>query len=88
MTTLVSESNRTVADGSHELVILRDKTDERITWDPSDDASLKAAAAAFDAERQQGSVAYAVRAGAESEVLQHFDPEAQHVVVASPLVGG
>jgi hypothetical protein len=74
----------------HELAILRSDTpDVHVKWDPMNAAEVAEARAIFDrAMTGTGSLAFDVKTGDESEVIKHFDPEAQHIVVSSPLVGG
>lgn len=89
MTTLVAEANRKVEAGTHEMAILDKSGEQIITWSPDDDKSLAEAKAVFDQKvRGEGFQAFNVMEGNESEVVRTFDPQAEHVVLSAPLVGG
>jgi hypothetical protein len=86
--TLVKEANRKVEPGTHELVVLTNQGPQTTKWDPMDEATTAIARQVFDRVMSEGAVAYSAPAVGESEVIRHFDEQAEHVIVTNPLVGG
>lgn len=72
-----------------ELVVLDKTGDTKIIWDPTKPAEVDHARATFNELRKKGYAAYSVnRKGDKGEVLREFDPEAEKMILAPPMVGG
>lgn len=78
-----------VPAGKHVLCTLDRTGDTRIIWDPENEEEVENARRTFNELREKRFVAYAVRAGGgKGEVIRQFDPEAEKLILAPPLVGG
>lgn len=63
--------------------------DLKITWDPDDDDQTELARKNFIAAKKKKMVAYAVKKdGTKGKIISEFDPEAEAIIMAPPLVGG
>lgn len=87
-TTLVQEASRKVKEGGHELAILTGGDMPIVSWDPMDEATTAKAKELFDRAMSAGGVGYSAPAQGEAEVVRSFDPNAEHLIVQNPLVGG
>lgn len=72
----------------HELAILDHTGDTKVRFDPADTASVDQAQKAWDAAKEKGYLAYAVRGGDGAEIMREFDPTAPQIVMSPQLVGG
>ena len=61
--------------------------DTPTAWDTADPATIAEAERIFAAELDNGNTAYARRDGTDT-VTRKFDPEAEEIVIVSPLQGG
>lgn len=67
----------------------KDAGDARLTWSADNKPEVDAARKMFDDLRAKGFFAYAVkRSGDKGEMITKFDPEAEKIILAPPLVGG
>lgn len=77
-----------------ELRIMRgrqekDGGDAKLTWDRDNNIEVEAARAMWDKLKAQGFLGYRVKADAsKGEVINKFDPTAEKLIMAPPLVGG
>jgi len=72
-----------------ELSVLDRTGDTKIMWDSAQDAEVDAARATFDDLKKKGYLAYSVnKKGDKGEVMKKFDPDAERIIMAPPLVGG
>lgn len=74
-----------------EMAIMdRDTGDTRITWDPDNPAEVENARQTFDRlVGEKKFMAYNVERGGErGEVIRTFDPTAEKLILAPPMVGG
>jgi hypothetical protein len=63
--------------------------DTKIIWDPDNEDEVANARRTFDDLRKKGYVAYNVAPrGAKGEVIREFDPAAEKLIMAPPMVGG
>lgn len=79
-----------------QLRIMSHLGDTKVTWDakkagegdPEAAAAVREAERIFAEHRAQGSTAFAVAAGARPRVIEHFDQEAEQIVVVPRIAGG
>ena len=72
-----------------ELSVLDRTGDTKIIWDSAQEAEVDAARATFDDLKKKGYLAYSVnKKGDKGEVMKKFDPDAERIIMAPPLVGG
>jgi hypothetical protein len=83
-----------------ELMILDQTGHTSVAWDTTEAATVDAARARFNYFRECGYAAFklntALAGGSllaapetlDGELIKTFDPEAEHVVMIAPLVGG
>ncbi len=63
--------------------------DLKITWDIDDADQVELARKNFDAAKKKKMVAYEVKKdGERGKILSRFDPDAEAIIMAPPLVGG
>ena len=63
--------------------------DLKIMWDPDDDDQTELAKKNFIAAKKKKMVAYSVKKdGTKGKIISEFDPEAEAIIMAPPLVGG
>ena len=63
--------------------------DLKITWDTEDDDQVELARKNFDAAKKKKMVAYEVKKdGSKGKILHRFEPDAEAIIMAPPLVGG
>ena len=73
-----------------ELRIMdRKKGDTKTVWDKNDEDQVAAAKKQFDDLTKKGYLAYTVRRdGKPGRKMNTFDPDAEAVILAPPVVGG
>ena len=73
-----------------EMSILDRSGDTTVTWDKDNADEVENAKRTFDDLKKKGFVAYSVkgRNGEKGEILREFDPDAERLIMAPPLVGG
>jgi hypothetical protein len=72
-----------------ELSVLDKTGDTKIIWDSARRDEVDAARRAFDDLKAKGYLAYSVtKKGDKDEVIKKFDPDAERIIMAPPLVGG
>lgn len=68
---------------------IQDQTgDTEITWDAANPASVTEAEGIFAGLMAKNHMAYKTDAKGGGEVIKSFDPTADNIVVAVPLIGG
>lgn len=73
----------------HELIILDETGDTKLVWDADRQAEIDEAKATFERMKKKGYVAYKVdRKGDKGEVIEHFDPTAEKMIMAPQMKGG
>lgn len=78
-----------LSPSQRELVILDHTGDTKIIWDSDKADEVETARETFDKLRKKGYAAYSVkRDGDKGEVIKKFDPEAEKLILAPPMVGG
>ena len=66
-----------------------DEGDLKFQWDPEDSDQTDLAKKNFDAAKKKRMVGYRVnKDGSKGEVMRSFDPEAESIIMAPPMVGG
>lgn len=88
--TIVGLIKRAEQDTERTLRIMdMDEGDFKITWDPDNDDEIEAAKAAFDKAKKKGMSAFSVKKdGSKGKKIKDFDPDAEAIIMAPPLVGG
>lgn len=73
-----------------ELSMMDHAGDTKIIWDADNADEVAAARRTFDDLRKKGFAAYSVEGkdGEKNEVVREFDPEAERIIMAPPMVGG
>lgn len=65
------------------------KGDVKVIWNPDVPAEVESARAQFNTLRGKGYLAYSVGArGRRGEQIREFNPDAESIILAPPLVGG
>lgn len=63
--------------------------DLKVIWDKSKPDEVKAAREQFDELKKKKYIAYRVDdEGEKAEIMKEFDPKAEKVILALPVVGG
>lgn len=71
------------------MAVLNQTGDVKTVWDSENEDEVSAARKQFDDLRKKGFLAYRVkRNGTKGEVIRTFDPEAESIILAPPMVGG
>lgn len=71
------------------MATMDEKGDTPVRWNRSLPTEVEIARAAFDSARKRGYAAYKMsEAGAKGEVIHTFDPAAERIILAPPMVGG
>lgn len=72
------------------LFVMDQSGDTRITWDRRNVEEVENARATFDRLRAKGYNAYSVKPedGSKNVMITTFDPNAEKIILAPPLVGG
>lgn len=72
-----------------EMRIMDPTGDSKIMWDPANSDEVEAARKTFNDLRAKRFVAYSVApSGSKGEVIREFDPRAEKLIMAPPMVGG
>lgn len=72
-----------------EMMVLSREGDTKIIWTPGNTDEVNAALTMFNDLKKKGFIAYKVTAGGEKgEVIREFDPSAEKLIMAPPMVGG
>lgn len=73
-----------------EMAIMSKEGDSKLIWDKDNADEVANAKRTFDELKKKGFVAYSVQGkrGEKGEVLRQFDPEAERLIMAPPMVGG
>jgi hypothetical protein len=71
------------------LCIMGLEGDRRMQWNPSDPMQVAKVKEEFKALRNKGYAAYSVNSkGDRGTVINDFDPQAERIIMALPMVGG
>ena len=71
------------------LCIMDNSGDSRMQWNKSDPQQIAAAKARFDELKAKSFLAYTVdQQGRQGEVIDRFDPNAEQIIMHSPMAGG
>lgn len=74
---------------AHELRVLDPTGDMKIAWDRTKPEEVATAKQAFDTWIKKGYAAYkTTSSGQQGEVIRQFDPQAERITLAPPMVGG
>jgi hypothetical protein len=72
-----------------ELCVLDKTGDTKLMWDSAVDDEVDAARRTFNDLKKKGYLAFSVtKKGDKGEVIKTFDPDAEKIIMAPPLVGG
>lgn len=73
-----------------ELATMGKSGDLKIIWDPDKQEEVDAAKKQFEDMKKKGYVAFSVvgAKGEKGEVVRTFDPKAERIILAPPMVGG
>ena len=84
---LREEADLLVTSGT--LCILDESGDSRMQWDKTKPEQIAAAEARFNELKAKRYLAYKVDSkGKQGEVVDKFDPDAERIILHSPMVGG
>jgi len=73
----------------HELVVLDESGDTRLTWDSEVQDEIDAAKAMWTKMKAKGYLGYSVdRKGEKGKVLDEFDPNAEKIIMSPQMKGG
>lgn len=74
----------------HELATIDHTGDTKLIWDSENKDEVDNARETYNRLRKKGYVAFAVKGknGDKGEQLKDFDPEAERIIMAPPLVAG
>ena len=73
----------------HEMAVMDGTGDSKIMWSEDSQDEIDAARATFDSLRKKGYLAYSVnKKGDKADVLDHFDPSAEKIIMSPQLKGG
>jgi hypothetical protein len=82
-------STQVVPIPEYTLCVMSHEGDSRMQWDPEDPAQVAKVEAEFNALRAKGYAAYTVNSkGDKGTIIQKFDPLAERIIMALPMVGG
>jgi len=71
------------------MAVMGKEGDTKTVWDKDKPDEVEAAKIQFDALKAKGYLAFKVdEDGEKGEVMKKFDPKAQKVILAPPVVGG
>jgi hypothetical protein len=71
------------------MAVLDETGDVKTVWDSENETEVAAARKQFDDLKAKGFLAYKVdRKGEKGEVIRRFDPDAEAIILAPPMVGG
>lgn len=90
MQSLVSALVEAERSNVRELRVMDiEEGDLRFQWDPEDEQQVELAREQFNAAKKKKMVAYRVKKdGTRGELIREFDPQAESIIMAPPLVGG
>ncbi len=73
-----------------ELSVLDSSGDTKLIWDRGNEVEVEAARELFAKLKHRQYLAYRVTglSGDKGEVLHKFDPDAERIIMAPPMVGG
>jgi len=72
-----------------QMSVLGKEGDTKVIWDSDQQAEVDAARAQFDALKKEGYAAFNVKKdGEKGSVMKEFDPDAEKIIMALPVVGG
>lgn len=72
-----------------ELAVMGKSGDVKTMWNSDKPEEIKVAKEQFDALRAKGYAAFKTKKdGSKGEQIRAFDPEAEAIILAPPLVGG
>jgi hypothetical protein len=72
-----------------QMSVLGKEGDTKVIWDSDQQAEVDAARAQFDALKKKGYAAFNVKKdGEKGSVMKEFDPDAEKIIMALPVVGG
>ena len=71
-----------------KLIVLNESGDTVHDWDSEDPISLDIVRGVFSEKLSQGHLAYRMEGRGSGVVVKEFDPSAEEIVLAPPMVGG
>ena len=76
-------------EANHVLCVLdRTAGHKEFTWEPDDEAAVAVAEREFQHARERGMTAFEFNASMDGTTTKSFNPEAEAIIMASPLSGG
>ena len=72
----------------HELMILDHTGHRSLKWDPTLEATVTEARSQFEYAKAAGYLAYTVDGANQGAVVKAFDPAAEKLILAPPMIGG
>jgi hypothetical protein len=73
----------------HEMQVINEKGDTRLSWDEENRTEVDAARKMFDDMKAKGYIAYKMnKQGDKGDLIDRFDPSHEKVVLAPPMRGG
>lgn len=79
----------TIEAPSGELCVMDHTGDTKLIWNPNNTDETEAARELFNKLKKKKYLAYTVKAnGDKGEVITEFDPSAEKIIMAPPVVGG
>ena len=76
-------------DQAHIIRVVDPSGDLKFTWDADDPDEIAAIEDLFNEKIKDKWIAYSVkRSGKKGVVIKTFDPEAEKIIMAPPMVGG
>ncbi len=83
------DSVEEVKPGQNEMRIIDASGDLRMTWDAEKPEEVASVKQAFDEKLKAGYKAYRVKKdGSKGAMIQHFDKDAEKIILAPQLSGG
>ncbi len=78
------------SDEKHVMQVMTPKDgDYRVTWDTDNDDETSEAKSTFERLQAKGMTAFEVgRKGEKTTIMKTFDPDAEAIIFAPPIVGG
>jgi hypothetical protein len=78
------------------LRVISKRGDDRVQWNEQDVqdgdaeaiAAIREAERIFAQERARGATAFRVEAGKQASRIEHFDPQAEQIILLPQVVGG
>lgn len=73
-----------------EMAVMDRTGDTKVIWDATRQEEVDAAKETFKRLQKKGYIAYKVEGaqGEKGEIIREFDPSAEKLIMAPPLVGG